>query len=180
MIRILGFDPGMTNLGFGAVREEDEQLFLVSYGLISNPRNPDQSFNAYINSGIAQITADLPRLLDITKPDLICSELVPPGRLGSNTELVVAAITTCKVIANQFGIEWKDIAANTVKKEVTGNDKATKTVVRNAVIAQFPQMGDRHKEIKADEKLAGLKPIGLLQDVFDGVAVAMAGINKFG
>lgn len=178
-MRILGLDPGFNRLGYGAIRVIDDEIFLIGHGLIHNPRDPAHSFNEHLNAGIQQITVDMPRLLDIIKPDRICAELVPVGRLSANSELVVAAITTCKVIAFQFGIEWIDYGANTVKKIVTGDGNATKAKVKNAVIAQFPVIGERHNSFKQQQKEAGEKAEGLPQDTFDGCAVALAGAHFY-
>lgn len=174
-MRILGIDPGFQRLGYGAVSVKDDEIFLIAHGLIHNPRDTTTSFNDHLNAGILQITQDLPRLLDIVKPDVVCSEIVPPGRLSANSELVVAAVTTCKVIVFQFGIDWIDYGANTIKKTVTDDGKASKAKVKNTVIAQFPQIGERHKLLKQEQKAAGEKAVGLPQDVFDGTAVAMTG-----
>lgn len=168
----------MTRLGIGAVAVKDDTMTLLTYGMIAHPRDPNHKYNEHLNSGIRQIVDDLPKLIDLLSPHAICAETVPVGRLGSNTELVVAAITTAKVIAYQFGIEWHDFGANTIKKEVTGDGKATKTKVRNSVMAQFPQVADRHKEMKKEQKLAGEKVEGLPADVFDAVASAITGAKK--
>lgn len=102
-MRILGIDPGLIRLGIGALEYKDEEISLITYGLISNPRGPE-SYNDFLNAGIHQICGDFPRLLDIIQPHMIVAETVPPGRLGSNSDSVMAAITVCKVIAYQFGI----------------------------------------------------------------------------
>lgn len=176
-MRVLGIDPGLTRLGHGAVSLVDGEKFLIGHGLINHPRDPSHTFNQHLNAGILQITNDLPKLLDIINPTLVCAELVPPGRLSANSELVVAAITACKVIVYQFGIEWVDFGANTIKKTVTGDGTATKAKVKNAVIAEFPQIGERHKLVKAEQKAEGVKATGLPQDCFDAVAVALTGIE---
>lgn len=103
-MKILGVDPGLIRLGFGAVNYKDQEFDLITYGLIANPRKVDQSFNDHLTAGIHQIANDFPRIIDLVDPDYIYAETVPPGRLGSNSDSVMAAITVCKVIAYQFGI----------------------------------------------------------------------------
>jgi Holliday junction resolvasome RuvABC endonuclease subunit len=180
MVNVLGIDPGMTNLGWSSVIYENEVLSLGLSGLIANPRDTAVLFNEYLNHGIEQITEKFPVILSLVTPSFIAAETVPSGRLGSRTELVVAAITSCKVIAFQWGIPWYDIAANTVKKTVTGDGTATKARVRNAVIERFPEIGINHAAIKKDQKEAGEKPIGIIQDVFDAVGIAITGWEKYG
>lgn len=169
----------MLRLGFAGVAQ-GEQLELITFGLISNPRDPASKFNEHLNKSIHQVTDDLPKALDLIRPDIIVAETVPVGRLGSNTELVVAAITACKVIAHQFGIPWYDIGATTVKKDFTGDMKASKVTVRNAVFDLFPIVEERHTKIKREQKSQGKKMEGLPFDVFDAVAIAVVGVNIHG
>lgn len=178
MIRILGIDPGFQRLGLASLIKEGDEITVFNYGLINHERDAAHTWNEHLNSGIHQIVNDFPRLLDISRPDYICAELVPPGRLGANSELVVAAITCCKVIAFQFGIPWKDYGANTIKKDFTGVDKANKTLVRNTVLKQFPAIGERHKLLKKEQKENGEKMVGLPQDVFDAISIAYVGCNR--
>lgn len=173
---ILGIDPGLIRLGWGSVEVKGEELSLGLSGLIAHPRDTDAPFNQYLNEGILQITEKFPVILSCVRPDVIYAETVPAGRLGSRSELVVAAATACKVIAFQWGIEWKDVAANTVKKIVAEDGKATKAQVRNAVLEAFPPIKIAHKRAKEDQKAEGVKrPEGIAQDVFDGIAVAISG-----
>jgi Holliday junction resolvasome RuvABC endonuclease subunit len=171
---ILGIDPGMIRLGLGVIENKEGQNGLVTYGVIYNPQDADTSWNDWINSGVYRIVTDFPRFLDVVRPNVIVSELVPPGRLGSNSDSVMAAITTCKVIAYQFGIPWNGIAASTVKKSITGNHKATKAQIRNQIMAEYEVMKSRHATLKKEQKASGEKMEGLPQDAFDGVAIALA------
>ena len=180
MLNVLGIDPGMINLGWGSVSLENEVLSLGLSGLISHPRDTAIPFNEYLNAGINQIADRFPIVLSLVRSTIIAAESVPSGRLGSRSELVVAAITSCKVIAFQWGIPWYDIAANTVKKRMTDNGKATKVQVRNAVIERFPEIGANHEAIKKDQKEAGEKATGIVQDVFDAIAVSLSGLEIYG
>ena len=176
---MLGIDPGMKRLGLAIVeRDSKGNIVLLTHGLIHNPRDT-LSYNDYLNESIHEIVVDFSRFLGLTTPDLIVAERVPPGKLRASSELVFCAVTTCKVIAYQWDIEWKDIAANTVKSIVAGEGNASKVKVRNAVINLFPKLGDHHKKMKEEQKQLGEKLIGLPQDVFDAVAVAYTGLLKY-
>ena len=178
---VLGLDPGMTRLGFGAIETHGDKTTFLFHGMICHPREADIPYNQHLDEGIRLFTTDFPRVLGMVEPDIICSETVPVGRLGSNTELVVAAITVCKVIAYQWDIPWYNLGANTIKQSVTGDGLANKTKVRNVVLAEFPTVADRHKKLKQDQKSQGEKrPQGLPQDVFDALAVAMTGAKVHG
>ncbi len=179
-MRVLGIDGGMTRLGIGAVELKGDELRLITYGLIQNPRGADEKFNAHLNAGIKQIVDDFPKLLDMITPSIIVSETIPAGKLGANDSLVIAAVTTCKVVAHQFGIKWYDIAAVTAKKQLTGDYRASKATVRNTVLDIFPSINVRHKQQKTEQKNHGEKMIGLPQDCFDAIGIAVVGANIYG
>jgi Holliday junction resolvasome RuvABC endonuclease subunit len=176
---VMGIDGGMVRLGLAAVRPIDNGEELITHGLIYHPRG-SEPFNEYLETGIIQIVDSFPRFIDLVRPDLIVSEYIPAGKLGSSDSQVIAAVTTCRVIAYQFGIDWKNIGANTVKKELTGDYRASKTLVRNTVLDLFPTVAQRHQEMKLEQKAAGdKKRPGLPQDVFDALAVAVVGTRLY-
>ena len=78
----------------------------------------------------------------IFKPDIIANEIVPPtgGNIGNliHRQKAMTAITAVQVVAIQSGIQIKQIAASTIKKNIGGSGKATKVAVRNGVIELLP------------------------------------------
>jgi Holliday junction resolvasome RuvABC endonuclease subunit len=167
----------MNRLGFGAV-ENGEEMILLSWGMIQTPRY-GQTFNEYLNEGIANIADMFPKVVMQSDPDVIFAEIVPVGKLGSNSELVVASITVCKVIAHQYGIPWLDIAANSWHTELLGEGvKATKAKVRNAVFYHFPPMADKHKKLKQEQKDEGDKAEGFVPDITDAIGIAIVGTQR--
>jgi len=133
-----------------------------------------------LNEGIANLCEQFPQVLHRTKPDFIVAEIIPVGRLGSNTELNVAAITVCKVIAWQWGIDWFEVAANSVKKIVTGDGRATKAKVKHCVVEKFPELVEQNDTHKKQQKAEGKKAEGFPQDLYDAVAVSLSGLLTHG
>jgi len=178
---ILGIDPGQVRLGVAEIKVyKNGKLNLGHTGVVYHPRSDKLKFNEYLNEGIYQLAESFPDILHIVRPDFIVAEIVPVGRLGSNTELNVAAITTCKTIAWQWGIDWFDISASKVKKLVTDDAKASKSLVKKTVIGQFPQLEENNAILKENQKKEGIKPEGFPQDLFDAVAIAWAGAIEYG
>ena len=175
MTRFLGVDPGMVRLGLGCIdRDSEGNVKFVTHGLISNPRT-EPVYNTYLNRSIQQVIQGFSAFVNMIQPTIIVAEKVPPGKLGRNSELVIAAITTCKVISCQKNIPWLDLAANTVKKTTTGDGLANKTKIRNVVFELFPQVKERHQILKQEEKAEGAKRlVGLPYDVTDAIAIAYA------
>lgn len=179
-MRIVGIDPGMTRLGLGAIQVTGDELELITCGMIAHPRVVGSSFNQHLAEGIQQIADDLPRFLGIVEPDAIAMELVPVGRLGSNDALVIAAASSCRLIAHQFGIPIIDVAASTVKKELTGDGAASKAKVRNTILDAFDSLAEKHAAAKKEQKASGEKPEGLPQDIFDAIAISIVGAQIYG
>lgn len=179
MVSVLGIDPGMTNFGWGSVVIEDDEIRLGLCGLIAHPRDTAAPYNEYLDEGIAQICEQFPVLLSLVQPTFIIAEYVPPGKLGSRSELVVAAATAAKVLAFQWGIPWYGIGANSWKKSVLDDSAATKARIRNAMIDSFPSLGERHAAQKSEQKDRQEKAVGIPQDVFDSIAIAIAGAKLY-
>lgn len=178
-MKIAGIDPGMARLGLGAVQVTGDEIELLTAGMIVHSRSLGSTFNQHLAEGIHQITDDLPRFIGMIEPDAIAMELVPVGRLGSNDALVIAAAVTCRVVAHQFGIPIIDVAASTVKKELTGDGAATKAKVRNVILDSFDNLAEKHAATKREQKASGEKPEGLAQDVFDSIAIAIVGAKIY-
>lgn len=179
-MRILGIDPGLRRMGLAVINIDDDthELGLVYFGYISHER-VEQEYNRHLNNALHSLTDTLPKLFHEFAPNKIAAEIVPVGRLKTNTELVVAAITVCKVIGFQWGIPWLDYGANTVKKMVTGNGLASKAEVKGAVITLFPELQKAHQEEQLKQKDEGLKrATGLPWDVYDACAVAVTASRK--
>jgi Holliday junction resolvasome RuvABC endonuclease subunit len=174
-VNILGIDPGMQKLGYSGVKNSDSQLTLGKYGMIFTPF-VDQKWYDFLSEGIEQIAVAFPKILQLTEPEMIVAEKQPTGKLGSNSELVIASVAVCKTIAFQWGIDWHDVAANTWHSRFLGSGvKATKAKVRNRVFAQFPELAGQHKLLKAEQKADGQKVEGFPADVTDAIAIAIVG-----
>lgn len=153
-MRILAIDPGALRLGYSVI----EDGVLIDSGIKGLVRKPEEEFQAYRFRLIRYWIKEFPLLLNLVNPDIIYSETIPAVGSGSfiaatQSELVKAAITTCQVIAFQRDIDWTQLAATTIKKDLTGSGRASKVKVRDAVISAFPQLKERKKELTtyADE-----------------------------
>lgn len=175
-MKVLGLDPGMIRLGYSEcyiAENGDPKLGLA--GVITNTRG-SETFNEYLNDGIRNIVDKFAYILSLTSPDIIVAELVPVGRLGSRSELVVAGITSCKVLAYQGGLPWKDVGANSYKKALTGNGNASKGQIKRKVQELFPNLKELDTQERARQKEAGEKRTGFPIDLWDAVAVSYWGI----
>lgn len=176
---ILSIDPGNQKMGLCSINVSDSKMELKNTYFLANPKQ-DMPFNQYLNESIWKFCDRFPRILDEVRPDIVIAEIIPVGRLGSNSELNVAAITTCKVISWQWGIEWREIAANSVKKIITDDGRATKAMVKKKVIAEFPIIKIFSERYKEEQNKEGIKVSGYPQDVYDAAAIGWAGAIIYG
>ena len=157
--RILSIDPGAKRLGWAVVDFDidDDAVYQPSYvssGIIGLDRGIDETYVTFKNRLIKFFVPELEKLIEECKPDLVVFEFLPiagiKGNLAQRT-LAFAVATIAQAICVQQEIEFKEIAASSIKAILTGNKQATKTQIKNAVIKAFPQLEPRKKEILPDE-----------------------------
>lgn len=170
--RILSIDPGAKRLGYAVIDfHPDGELQLIESG-IDGLNQGNLSYSAYRWKLIEYWLGNFPKVLAKWTPDLIVSEVLP--FVGSNSLAItqrihgLTALCVCQAIALQKEYEWKEIAANTIKKIVADKGTASKAKVRDAVIETFPELKERKGALTryADEA--------------DAIAVGLAGIIKYG
>jgi hypothetical protein len=155
-------------MGWSLVGREGDEYQYITSGVQGLAREDGESFQAYRD-----------RLRDywlweaeefLVGADFLAYEALPAVGSGNfvaatQSELAKTAILVIEVIALQRGLEVKRIAANTIKKNLTGNGRATKVHIRNSVIDVFPELLPRRRELTtiADESDAisiGLAALG--------------------
>ena len=67
-MRILGIDPGIATIGFGALESEKNSHKLINCGVITTPAHTS------LSSRLEQIYDDMMQLLDLFKPDAVSIE----------------------------------------------------------------------------------------------------------
>ena len=157
--RILSIDPGAKRFGWAVIDFDvnEEMMYEPSYvssGCIGLDRNIDETYTVFKNRIIAFFVPEFGALLEEYKPDLVVFEYLPItdriGQLGQRV-LAFAAATTAQVLCVQKKIEYKEIAATSIKKTLCGTMRATKTQIKKAVLEIFPQLEPKKKEISPDE-----------------------------
>jgi len=120
MAVILGIDPGIATVGFGAIRAEGAKQTLIRCGAITTPAGLPLSVR------LERIHADMLELIDLFKPDAIAIE-----ELFFNTNLTtgiaVAHGRGVIVLAGQEkGIPMFEYTPLQVKQALTGYGRADK------------------------------------------------------
>ena len=150
---ILGLDPGIDRLGWAVLRDTDEGLALVHYGLITTDKTKDSTFR------FVEIANDLNELLLTHSPDIVFIEKLFFS-INAKTAMLIAEVRgVLKVTTALQGIEIREIHPMQLKKKILGTGKGTK------------------KEMQAAMKsLFGLEGTFKTDDVADAVAIGYIGI----
>ncbi|PIR06207.1 crossover junction endodeoxyribonuclease RuvC [Candidatus Jorgensenbacteria bacterium CG03_land_8_20_14_0_80_38_39] len=123
---ILGIDPGSVRIGYGAIRQEKNQLFYLKSGLLNFPSHPAEQ-------RLLAVQKSFKKLLREIRPDLIGLEkiyFVKNQKTGlevaQSRGIIIAAILEQK-------IPFIEMTPPEIKKALTGDGRADKKGVAKMV-----------------------------------------------
>jgi crossover junction endodeoxyribonuclease RuvC len=132
--RILGLDPGLASLGFGAItvamHTRPPSIALIDFGIIQTPARTE------IGSRLQTIYEDLHSLLDEIKPDLVAIEQLFFYKMG-NTIPVAQARGVVLLVLAQHKLPWVEFTPSQIKQAVAGYGNAKKPEVQEAVAREL-------------------------------------------
>ncbi|GAB1540794.1 crossover junction endodeoxyribonuclease RuvC [Scytonema sp. NUACC21] len=131
--RILGLDPGLANLGFGAIicqknqtQGKLETVNLLDFGVISTPAGKE------LGQRLCTIHDDLHTLIEEYKPELVAIEKFFFYRMA-NTILVAQARGVVMLVLAQHRLPIVEYTPAQIKQALTGYGNAEKQEVQAAV-----------------------------------------------
>lgn len=127
---ILGLDPGLASLGFGAIRTGNDTLEMLDYGIIQTPAKTD------VGQRLQTIYEDLHQVLTDQKPDLVALEKLFFYRMG-NTILVAQARGVVMLVLAQHQLPIIEYTPAQIKLALTGYGAANKEDVQVAVAREL-------------------------------------------
>jgi crossover junction endodeoxyribonuclease RuvC len=158
--KILGLDPGLASLGFGAISvnsiNRQPAVKLIDFGIIQTPARTD------IGSRLQTIYDDMHSLLDEIQPDLVAIEQLFFYKMGNTIPVAQARGVVLLVIA-QHQLPWTEFTPAQIKQAVAGYGGAKKPEVQEAVAREL-----------------GLEQIPRPDDAADALAVALAAWMQMG
>jgi crossover junction endodeoxyribonuclease RuvC len=132
--KILGLDPGLASLGFGAISISADTrpptAALVDFGIIQTPARTE------IGSRLQTIYDDMHSLLDAIQPDLVAIEQLFFYKMG-NTIPVAQARGVILLVITQHKIPWVEFTPSQIKQAVAGYGNAKKPDVQAAVAREL-------------------------------------------
>ncbi len=155
--RILGLDPGLATLGFGAIackqsakKNAPETASVIDFGVIQTPAKEE------IGQRLCTIYDDLHALIDEVKPHLVAAEKLFFYKMG-NTILVAQARGVLMLVLAQRKLPLIEFTPAQIKLALTGYGNAEKYDVQQAVAREL-----------------NLETIPKPDDAADALAVALA------
>lgn len=134
--RILGLDPGLATLGFGAVLCNTtatagvEQVSILDFGIIQTPAGHETG------DRLCMIYDDLHSLMNYVQPDLVAIEKLFFYRMG-NTIAVAQARGIVMLVVAQCKLASVEFTPAQVKQALTGYGNADKHAVQQAVAREL-------------------------------------------
>jgi crossover junction endodeoxyribonuclease RuvC len=127
-MRILGIDPGLNTTGYGVVELRDRQVRLVEAGVVRGKTKGSLTARVReIHDGVADVIRSLqPEALALEKLYAHYDRPTTAILMGHARGVIVLA-------AAQAGLEVHDYASTQVKKTLTGNGRAPKSQVQEAI-----------------------------------------------
>lgn len=160
-MKILSIDPSLTGTAFALLEIQEGHLLSVETFFVDNSKNAKEG----TGFRLLQISNKLSWLLEQNQVDHVAIEK-QFTRFNVATQAMFRVIGTIELALAQHGLfEIEYITPTSVKKEITGDGKATKEQVQEAVRVYLP------KEQKNMEFLTN--------DCSDAVAIGVVlGLNK--
>ena len=130
--RILGVDPGLNITGYAVIERRLGRLALVEAGLIRGRTRGD------LPARLAEIYEGIADVLQSLKPDSMAIEELYSHYERPRTAILMGhARGVICLAATQVGIPVRSYSATQVKRLLTGNGRAPKSRVQQAICREF-------------------------------------------
>jgi crossover junction endodeoxyribonuclease RuvC len=132
--RILGLDPGLATIGFGAIDTDSQHsktpLTLLDFGIIQT--TPKQEIAARLQT----IHEDLTSVVQQFQPELVAIEKFFFYKMA-NTILVAQARGVILLVLAQNNLPYVEFTPAQIKQSIAGYGNATKDDVQSAVAREL-------------------------------------------
>ena len=122
-MKILGFDPGLVNTGFGII-SYNKVIEILDFGIISPDKNNSLSLRLHT------IYTDMRLLIEKYEPDCLSIEEVFYSNNIKTTMKLGQARGAVLIAAAHFNLQVYEYSARKIKLSLTGNGNSTKDQVK--------------------------------------------------
>jgi len=131
MVRVIGIDPGLRNMGWGVIDVNGSRLSHVANGVCV-------SEGTDMASRLLSLHAQLTRIITTYRPEAAAVEQTFVNKDGAGTLKLGQARAIAMLVPAQAGLAVGEYYPNTVKKTVVGVGHAEKGQVLHMVRMQLP------------------------------------------
>ncbi|MGM9999440.1 MAG: crossover junction endodeoxyribonuclease RuvC [Candidatus Bruticola sp.] len=150
---VLGIDPGNARCGWGVVAEENDQLFMLECGCIETGKDQEAGGRlAAVYTGITEVLVKY-------QPDYLAIEKLFFNRNITSAIAVAEARGVILLAAHEAGVPVSEYTPSEIKETMTGDGRAKKKDIGNAVVLTL-----------------GLEKAPTPDDTADAVAIALTHI----
>ena len=132
MVRVLGIDPGLQNMGWGIIDADGPRLSHVANGIVHSSPKDD------LAQRLLSLYWGLTDVIDIYGPKTAAVEQTFVNKDGAGTLKLGQARGIAMLVPAQAGLSVGEYAPNKVKKTVVGVGHADKGQVEHMVKIQLP------------------------------------------
>lgn len=132
MIRVIGIDPGLRNMGWGVIDVDGSRLSHVANGICHSTTGVE------LAERLLSLHAQLTRVFTTYKPQTAAVEHTFVNKDGVATLKLGQARGIALLVPAQMGLTVGEYAPNNVKKTVVGVGHADKGQVQHMVRMQLP------------------------------------------
>lgn len=131
MVRVIGIDPGLRNMGWGVIDVVGSKISHVANGVC-------QSEGDDLAQRLLSLHSQLTRVMVTYRPETAAVEQTFVNKDGAGTLKLGQARGIAMLVPAQAGLEVGEYAPNKVKKTVVGVGHADKGQVAHMVRMQMP------------------------------------------
>lgn len=131
IMRVLGIDPGLRNLGWGVIDVAGSRLSHVANGVC-------KSRGTELAQRLLCLHQQLTAIIETYKPETAAVEQTFVNKDGAGTLKLGQARGVAMLVPAQFGLTVGEYAPNRVKKTVVGVGHADKAQIAHMVKVQLP------------------------------------------
>lgn len=141
-LTILGIDPGLNNTGYGVIKTDGAEVWLVEAGVVKT--NPKEELSSRLN----EIYGGVGGVIREFQPDLMAVEDLYSHYGHPKTAIIMGHARAMIFLQSaQCGVPIETYAATKVKSSLTGNGRATKEQMQSMVkarlgLAEIPRPAD--------------------------------------
>ena len=128
---VVGLDPGLANLGLGAIRETGKEVTHLGSTLVRTNSRSEQA------ERLSTIYTEMSDFLKVHRPDILAIEGQYFHRQQGVAFKVGQALGVCLLAAQQHGVETVEYGPMQVKQALVGTGRASKAQVSYMVRAML-------------------------------------------